>query len=114
MLSNVTESIHTCEVLCYTISIVKEEPMFQSAISCKEYSQFVEVARVSEEEAQKILIRYTNTTQNLLQEVINHFHHGGKLPQTSFSTRECELQEAIARGEFKQIFDDGHHKTGHF
>ncbi len=88
--------------------------MFQSAISCKEYEHFVQVAKESEEEAEKLLVRYTNTTQNMLQEVINHFHHGGKLPETSFAHSECELQDAIARGDYKQILDNGHHITGHF
>ena len=88
--------------------------MFQSAISCREYEEFVQIAKRSEEEAERVLIRYTNTTQAMLQEVINYFHHDGRLPQTSFSHSECVLQEAIRKGKYKEILDVGHHRTGHF
>ncbi len=80
--------------------------MFQSAISCKDYNHFVQVCKESEEKAMNLMIKYTNTTQGLLQETIDAIWHGGKLPDTSFSDSECALQEKIARGEYAKIFKD--------
>ena len=88
--------------------------MFQSNISCKDYEAFVAVAKESESEALKLIIKYTNSTQAMLQEVINYFHHGGSLPQTSFSHSECILQRAIERGDYKEVLSEGHHKLGNF
>ena len=84
--------------------------MFQSAITCREYEHFIEVARESEEEALKLLCRYTNTDQQLLHDALDAIRHGAKLPKSPFSHQECELQDAIARGDFKKTFDDAHRK----
>lgn len=88
--------------------------MFQSAITCREFEHFVSVCKDSEEEALKLVTRYTNTDQDLLHAVIDAIHHGGKFPQTPFTHSECVLQEKIARGDYKEILDEGHHKLGHF
>ena len=88
--------------------------MFQSAITCKEYKHFISVCQESEEEALKLLVRYTNTDQDFLHEVVNAIHHGGTMPRIPFDTQECELQEKIARGEYNDVLDEGHHKLGHF
>ena len=88
--------------------------MFQSAISCKDYYYFVEVCKESEEKAIQLKCKYTNTTQDMLQETINAIWHGGQLPQLSFTELECKLQDKIARGDFKKTLDEGHHKIGHF
>jgi hypothetical protein len=88
--------------------------MFQSAITCREFHHFIEVCEASEEEAKKLAIRYTNTDQDFLHEVIDAIHHGGKMPKTPFTEQECILQEKIARGDYKEILDEGHHKLGHF
>ena len=88
--------------------------MFQSAISCREFHTFIEVCKRSEDEARDLMVRYTNTDQDFLREVINAIHHGGKMPQTPFTEQECELQEKIARGDYREVLDSGHHITGHF
>jgi len=88
--------------------------MFQSAISCREYHNFLALCRESEMKAKEALIRYTNTDQDFLRAVIDAVWHGGKMPHTPFTEQECELQEKIAKGEYKKILDHGHHKTGHF
>ena len=77
--------------------------MFQSAISCRDFEHFVSVCKESEEEALKILTRYTNTDQDLLREVVNAIHHGGKFPQIPFTHSECEIQDKIASGEYRDI-----------
>ena len=88
--------------------------MFQSAITCREYNHFIEVCKESEEEALKLLVKYTNTDQEFLHDHINAIWHGGKLPKCPFNTQECELQEKIMRGDYKKVLDEGHHRTGHF
>jgi len=88
--------------------------MFQSAITCREFHHFIEVCKESEQEAKKLAIRYTNTDQDFLHEIIDAIHHGGKMPTTPFTEQECMLQEKIARGDYKEILDEGHHKLGHF
>ena len=84
--------------------------MFQSAITCREYERFVEVARRSEEEALKLLCRYTNTDQQLLHDVLDAIRHGAKMPKAPFSPQEGNLQDAIARGDFKKTFEEAHDK----
>lgn len=84
--------------------------MFQSAITCREYEHFIEVARESEEGALKLLCRYTNTDQQLLHDVLDSIRHGGEMPKSPFSHQECELQDAIARGDFKKTFKEAHDK----
>ena len=80
--------------------------MFQSAISCRDYEHFVAVCRESEEEALKLLTRYTNTDQDLLHEVVNAIHHGGIMPHIPFTHSECELQDAIASGDYTEVLKD--------
>lgn len=88
--------------------------MFQSAISCRDYEKFCTVCAESEEAALQLIVKYTNTDQDLLHAVIDHIHHGGKAPEPPFGHNECELQEAIARGDYRKTMDEGHHKIGHF
>ena len=80
--------------------------MFQSAITCREYNHFIEVCKESEEEALKLLVRYTNTDQDLLYDVIKSIHHGATMPHIPFNEQECELQEKIIRGEYNDILRD--------
>ena len=84
--------------------------MFQSAITCREYEHFVEVAKESEEEALKLLCRYTNTDQQFLHDVLDEIRHGGRAPKSPFSPLEGELQDAIARGDFRKTFEEAHRK----
>ena len=88
--------------------------MFQSAISCKQYEEFVAICQRSEEEALALVVRYTNTDQDLLHAVVEAIWHGGKMPHPPFGHNECELQDAIAAGKFKKVLDEGHHRIGHF
>jgi hypothetical protein len=90
------------------------DTMFQSAITCQEYENFLKVCKKSEEEAIKIMIRYTNTDQDFLRGVIDAIWHDGKLPDMPFMTSECELQQKIRDGSYHDVFDEGHHKLGHF
>lgn len=88
--------------------------MFQSAISSRDYDHFVEVCKQSEEQAHQLKIRYTNTDQEFLQEVIDAVWHGGEFPETPFFHNETFLQEQIIQGELKETLDRGHRLTGHF
>ena len=88
--------------------------MFQSAISSRDYEHFVEVCKRSEEEALELKIKYTNTDQDFLQEVIDFIWHDGTGPQVPFSHKEAVLQERISHGELKEDLDEGHHRVGHF
>ena len=88
--------------------------MFQSAITSREYEHFVEVCKRSKEDAIDLMIKYTNTDQAFLQEVIDHIWGDGDYSSAPFSHRETLLQEQISQGKFKNVLDEGHHKVGHF
>ena len=88
--------------------------MFQSAITSREYEHFVEVCKRSEEEARALAIKYTNTDQALLHDLIDAIWHDGGIPQTPFFHSESVLQEKISRGDYKKELDEGHHRVGHF
>jgi len=80
--------------------------MFQSAITCKQFEDFVKLCKESKEEALKVCCQYTNTDQDLLREVIEAIHHGGKFPQTPFTHSECEVQNKIMKGYYDEILRD--------
>ena len=88
--------------------------MFQSAITCRDYQKFIDVCKESREEAEKLLCRYTNTDQELLNDVILSIWEGKTMPHIPFNEGECALQEAIIRGDYRDVLDQGHHITGHF
>ena len=59
--------------------------MFQSAITCRDYQKFIDVCKESREEAEKLLCRYTNTDQELLNDVILSIWEGKTMPHIPFN-----------------------------
>ena len=80
--------------------------MFQSAITSLEYDHFIEVCRESEQDARSLIVKYTNTDQELLHDVIDAIHHGGSWPHIPFNHSESVLQQKIRNGEYRDILSD--------